>query len=138
MMRTRTARALRSLILLLGIATATASTVHPVRAAGGADTGSKGAQVYCYMRTAGNGHEVSWNAAYALIKRQGSGMFKPSPEHAAVMITEAVVNDPDGFPECGRHLGALFGGDQGDLDGALQGVAPDAAPMQGLDDRYTY
>ena len=43
-----------------------------------------------------------------LIKRQKSGMFKTSPEHAAVMITEAVVNDPGSYPECGRHLGDLF------------------------------
>ncbi|MEB3158404.1 MAG: DUF6554 family protein [Synechococcus sp.] len=68
----------------------------------------KGAQVYCYMRSNGNPHNVSWEAAYALIKRQKSGVFKTSPEHAAVMITEAVVNDPGTYPECGRYLGDLF------------------------------
>ena len=73
-----------------------------------AETGSKGAQVYCYMRANGNSHEVSWSAAYALIKRQGSGPFKTSPEHGAVMITEAVVNNPNTFPDCGRFLGDLF------------------------------
>ena len=31
--------------------------------------GAKGARVYCSMRSSGNSHEVSWTAAYALIKR---------------------------------------------------------------------
>ncbi len=53
---------------------------------------------------------MSWEAAYALIKRQKSGMFKTSPEHAAVMITEAVVEDPGSYPDCGQYLGDLFGG----------------------------
>ncbi len=60
----------------------------------GTDTEQKGAQVYCFMRSSGNAHNVSWNAAYALIKRQSHGLFKTSPEHASVMITEAVVKDP--------------------------------------------
>ena len=34
----------------------------------------KGAQIYCYMRSNGNNHNVSWEASYALIKRQGSGL----------------------------------------------------------------
>ena len=70
----------------------------------------KGARIYCFMRSSGNDHNVSWNAAYALIKRQGRSMFKTSPEHASVMITEAVVNDPGSYPDCGRYLGDLFGG----------------------------
>ena len=74
------------------------------------DTEQKGAQVYCFMRSSGNAHEVSWSAAYALIKRQSHGLFKTSPEHASVMITEAVVKDPGMFPDCGRYLGDLFGG----------------------------
>ena len=73
-------------------------------------TQSKGAKIYCFMRSSGNDHNVSWNAAYALIKRQGRSMFKTSPEHASVMITEAVVNDPGSYPDCGRYLGDLFGG----------------------------
>ena len=73
-------------------------------------TQSKGAKIYCFMRSSGNDHDVSWNAAYALIKRQGRSMFKTSPEHASVMITEAVVNDPGSYPDCGRYLGDLFGG----------------------------
>nr|WP_259736567.1 DUF6554 family protein [Synechococcus sp. CS-1329] len=76
------------------------------------DPGSKGAEVYCFMRKAGNNHEVSWTAAYALIKRQSASLFKTSPEHGAVMITEAVVKSPDAFPDCGRFLGALFGSEK--------------------------
>jgi hypothetical protein len=80
----------------------------PARAAEATSAGAKGAQVYCFMRANGNNHEVSWVAAYALIKRQGSSMFRTSPEHAAVMITEAVVENPTTFPDCGRYLGDLY------------------------------
>ena len=73
-----------------------------------AETGKKGAQIYCFMRNSGNNHQVSWDAAYAVIKRQNDKLFKTSPEHAAVMITEAVVQNPSVFPECGRYLGDLF------------------------------
>ena len=76
----------------------------------GETTQAKGARIYCFMRSSGNDHDVSWNAAYALIKRQGRSMFKTSPEHASVMITEAVVNEPGSYPDCGRYLGDLFGG----------------------------
>ncbi|MEA5442248.1 DUF6554 family protein [Cyanobium gracile] len=88
---------------------ATAGTAQSARAGNDIEgPGGKGAQVYCFMRNNGNVHEVSWTAAYALIKRQGSGMFKTSPEHAAVMITEAVVQNPGTFPDCGRFLGDLY------------------------------
>jgi len=71
--------------------------------------GVKGAQVYCFLRSSGNSHEVSWTAAYAVIKRQpNDSPFKPSPEHASVMITEAVVANPAAFPDCGRYLGSMF------------------------------
>lgn len=70
--------------------------------------GGKGAQVYCVMRNNGNIHEVSWAAAYALIKRQSASLFKTSPEHASVMITEAVVQNPGNYPDCARHLGDLY------------------------------
>ncbi|MFM9110700.1 MAG: DUF6554 family protein [Prochlorococcaceae cyanobacterium] len=73
-----------------------------------ATPGAKGARIYCFMRGNGSDHAVSWDAAYALIKRQGSSMFRTSPEHAAVMITEAVVDNPTAFPDCGRYLGDLF------------------------------
>lgn len=80
----------------------------PAQAAAGDGPGAKGAQVYCFMRNNGNDHAVSWKAAYALIKRQSASMFRTSPEHAAVMITEAVVNNPGTYPDCGRYLGDLY------------------------------
>ena len=87
---------------------ALSGVTSPLQAAGTGEM--KGAKVYCFMRSSGNDHKVSWNAAYAVIKRQRSGLFKTSPEHASVMITEAVVNDPGSFPDCGQFLGDLFGG----------------------------
>ena len=77
-------------------------------ASANAIAGAKGAQVYCFMRGTGNSHDVSWTAAYALIKRQSDSLFKTSPEHAAVMITEAVVQNPGSYPDCGQYLGSLF------------------------------
>ena len=87
---------------------ALSTMTSPLQAAGAGEV--KGAKIYCFMRSSGNNHKVSWNAAYAVIKRQRSGLFKTSPEHASVMITEAVVNDPGSFPDCGQFLGDLFGG----------------------------
>lgn len=93
-----------TLATALGLA---ATTMQPTRAQA-ESAGAKGAQIYCFMRTNGNGHAVSWNAAYALIKRQSASLFKTSPEHAAVMITEAVVSSPGTYPDCGRWLGDLY------------------------------
>jgi hypothetical protein len=76
-------------------------------------TAAKGSQIYCFMRSNGNSHSVSWEASYAVIKRQGNSLFKTSPEHASVMITEAVVNSPGNYPDCGRYLGDLFGASSG-------------------------
>ena len=101
---------IRSSLVLSAVALMGAvSSVTPAVQAG-EPTEEKGAKIYCFMRSSGNDHKVSWNAAYAVIKRQGSGMFKTSPEHASVMITESVVNDPGNFPDCGQFLGDLFGG----------------------------
>ena len=113
--------------------------------------GAKGAQVYCYMRNAGNSHEVSWAAAYALIKRQAGSMFRPSPEHSAVMITEAVVNNPGSFPDCGKYLGDLYTNTVNRQKQAAEGSSPgnattttggtpatSTAPAVGPRDRYTY
>lgn len=86
--------------------------------------GVKGAQVYCYMRSNGNSHEVSWTAAYSLIKRQSASMFKTSPTHAAVMITEAVVQNPSTFQDCGRYLGDLY-------SARLSAGSPSPAPADG-------
>jgi hypothetical protein len=93
-----------------GLALAALSAGPAVRAQGTVDNspGAKGAQVYCFMRNNGNSHEVSWAAAYALIKRQSASLFKTSPENGAVMITESVVQNPGAYPDCGRHLGDLY------------------------------
>jgi hypothetical protein len=85
-----------------------AQTAEINAAANNAGAGGKGAQIYCFMRNNGNNHQVSWDAAYAVIKRQNDKLFKTSPEHAAVMITEAVVQNPSVYPDCGRYLGDLF------------------------------
>ena len=61
------------------------------------EAGDKGAEIYCFMRKTGNSHNVSWKAAYERIKRQGNGLFKTSPKHAAVMMTESVVTAQDKF-----------------------------------------
>ena len=93
--------------------------------------GPKGAQVYCFMRSNGNNHSVSWSAAYALIKRQSAGMFRTSPEHAAVMITEAVVQNPGTFPDCGRFLGDLFS-----PAAPMTDLTPSSSPSTGSNGRY--
>lgn len=102
------------------------------------------------MRSNGNGHKVSWEAAYALIKRQKSGMFKTSPEHAAVMITEAVVKEPGTYPDCGKYLGDLFGSSQGSngpqstIDSRINTSVPSSSSNTTTssdwseDDRYSY
>jgi hypothetical protein len=86
----------------------TAGTVQVTEGTVMVTAGAKGAQMYCFMRASGNSHQVSWDAAYALIKRQSDSVFKTSPEHASVMIAEAVVQNPGKFPDCGRYLGDLF------------------------------
>ena len=119
--------------------------------------GAKGARVYCTMRSSGNSHDVSWTAAYALIKRQSASLFKTSPEHAAVMITEAVVNNPGSFPDCGKYLGDLYTNTvnrqkqaaEGSSTGttaattassgsATSNTAPASGSANGPRDRYTY
>jgi hypothetical protein len=94
--------------------------------------GAKGAQIYCYMRASGNSHAVSWSAAYALIKRQSASLFKTSPTHAAVMITEAVVQNPNTFPNCGRYLGDLYSthlpATSGERPGASEGSTAGGPP----------
>ena len=105
-------------------------------------TEDKGAKIYCYMRSSGNDHKVSWNAAYAVIKRQSRSMFKTSPEHASVMITEAVINDPGNFPDCGQFLGDLFGGNTQPATAATLGKSStiSESTIESTDDttRYSY
>ncbi len=105
-------------------------------------TEDKGAKIYCYMRSSGNDHKVSWNAAYAVIKRQSRSMFKTSSEHASVMITEAVINDPGNFPDCGQFLGDLFGGNTQPATAATLGKSTTIteSTIESTDDttRYSY
>ena len=98
----------------------------------------KGAQLYCYMRSSGNDHKVSWNAAYAFIKRQRAGLFKTSPEHASVMITEAVGNDPGNFPDCGQFLGDLCGGNTKPATAATLGKSTTITESTDDTTRYSY
>ena len=107
------ARLRQRLALLLSLAGLAGVGLAPTEAIAGIPEAVKGAKIYCFMRSSNNDHKVSWEAAYALIKRQKAGMFKTSPEHAAVMITEAVVEDPGSYPDCGQYLGDLFGGSKG-------------------------
>ena len=111
--------------LALGLLDPSQLLGRPAQAASGDTPGGKGAQVYCYMRVAGNSHEVSWIAAYALIKRQSASLFKTSPEHASVLITEAVVQNPTSFPECGKFLGSLY-----EKQAAAEAAAAAAATSQ--------
>lgn len=79
--------------------------------AGAEEPGEKGANVYCFMRSSGNNHSVSWDAAYQIVKRQKSSLFKTSPKHAAVMITETVVNNPEKYSDCGNYIGDMYAND---------------------------
>ncbi len=102
----------------------------------GSRSEEQGAKIYCFMRSSGNAHDVSWKAAYALIKRQGRGLFKTSPEHASVMITEAVVKDPGQFPDCGQYLGDLFGGATTASAASLGKTSKDTTSTTSSDDAY--
>jgi len=96
------------LLLLLALVSCLGAPSHAQAQNSNAETGKKGAQIYCFMRSNANSHQVSWDAAYAVIKRQGDQLFRTSPQHAAVLITESVVENPSEFPDCGRYLGDLF------------------------------
>ena len=116
----------------------------PVEAA--STDSKKGAEIYCFMRSKGNDHAVSFEASYALIKRQSSGVFKTSPEHAAVMITETVVEEPGSYPDCGQYLGDLFGGKTSKKSSSTSsestitssGSNSEASTDWDADDRYSY
>tara|TARA_Y100001968_G_C19391208_1_gene735688 strand:- start:774 stop:1178 length:405 start_codon:yes stop_codon:yes gene_type:complete len=102
----------------------------------GNSTGAKGAKIYCFMRNSGNTHEVSWQASYAVIKRQNNSLFKTSPKHAAVLITESVVQNPEKYENCGNYLGDLFGGEELIKEEAL--VESEAETKSAIDNRYNY
>jgi hypothetical protein len=127
-------------LLPLALLTCGALAMTAAQAADPAGTpGGKGAQVYCFMRSAGNSHDVSWAAAYALIKRQSASMFKTSPEHAAVMITEAVVQNPGSYPDCGKYLGSLYEKTAA-RDAAAAAPTPSSTPAKPASgsSRYSY
>ena len=126
-----------SLVLCTAALIGALGSVSPALQAAEA-TDEKGAKIYCYMRSSGNDHKVSWNAAYALIKRQGSSVFKTSPEHASVMITEAVVKDPGNFPDCGQFLGDLFGGNTQPATAATLGNSSSVTESADDTTRYSY
>ena len=141
------ARLRQRLALFVSLAGLAGLSLTPLDAiAAGTTEAIKGAKIYCFMRSSNNDHQVSWEAAYALIKRQKSGIFKTSPEHAAVMITEAVVEDPGSYPNCGQYLGDLFGGSTGSeksLDSVLNSTdSSDSNSFNSSnssdDDRYSY
>ncbi len=110
--------------------------------AGPTEIGEKGANVYCFMRSTGNKHEVSWDAAYQMIKRQKSSLFKTSPKHGAVMITETVVQNPEKYKDCGRYLGDLYSpNDINIVDKVEAEVPPDTSANPSelkKGDRYSY
>ena len=100
------------------------------------EAGDKGAEIYCFMREAGNSHGVSWKAAYERIKRQGNGLLKTSPKHAAVLMTESVVTGGNKYKSCAKYLGALYGGSEvvgKDFDAGLSNESSTSD-----DDRYSY
>ena len=101
------------------------------------------------MRNNGNNHEVSWDAAYSLMKRQTNNLFKTSPKHAAVMIVESVVQNPNDYDNCGTYLGDLFGNETVSSPIESEQFASDAEKIEienGLEsktkshvkDRYNY
>jgi len=105
------------------------------------EIGDKGASVYCFMRNSGNNHPVSWDAAYQIIKRQKSSLFKTSPKHAAVMITETVVQNPGKYQNCGPFIGDLFtppNEDQYPIQEEIVSEEPEIPSELKKGDRYSY
>ena len=72
---------------------------------------TNGADIYCFMRNGGNTHEPSWQAAYQFIKNKKQGLFKTSPNQAASLIVEEVVQDPTKYEDCINYLGDLYTSD---------------------------
>ena len=106
------------------------------------DIGNKGATVYCFMRNTGNSHKVSWDASYEIIKRQKSSFFKTSPKHAAVMIIETVVQNPEQYKNCGNYLGDLFSPEnsnpiQEEMPAETEPSEPNPSKVK-KGDRYSY
>ena len=77
---------------------------------------TNGADIYCFMRTGGNTHEPSWQAAYQFIKSKQQGLFKISPKQAASLIVEEVVQDPMKYEDCINYLGDLYTGESTSIE----------------------
>ena len=92
---------LKKIILTLGIFTPFSLLTAKVYAS------SFGAEIFCTMRSGGNDHESSWEAAYTYIKKQKGGIFKVSPKQAASQITESVIRDRETFSYCVEYLDKL-------------------------------
>ncbi|WP_269614392.1 DUF6554 family protein [Prochlorococcus marinus] len=69
---------------------------------------TNGADIYCFMRSGGNTHEPSWQAAYEFIKNKKQGLFKTSPKQAASLIVEEVVQNPTKYEDCISYMGDLY------------------------------
>ena len=91
----------KKLVLTLGIFTPLFLTTSMVNA------GSFGAEIFCTMRSGGNDHESSWDAAYTYIKKQKGGFFKVSPKQAASQITESVIREREKYSYCVEYLDNL-------------------------------
>ena len=72
------------------------------------EAGIKAAQTYCYMRSNGNYHDDSWNAAYEIYKRNSKNIYKVNPKEMASEVIEIVVHNPNVFSNCGQFLGDLY------------------------------
>ena len=93
-----------------------------------------GAQIYCVMRDGGNEHEPSWQAAYEAIKHNKAGLFKTSPKHAAVMIVDAVVRDPEKYEGCIGYLGDIYPSNENKDNNFNESEKSEETP----EDRYSY
>ena len=70
---------------------AQAQTAEANTAAALAGAGGKGAQIYCFMRNSDNNHQVSWDAAYAVIKRQNDKLSLTWFVVAEGMVNNAIT-----------------------------------------------
>ena len=109
---------------------------------------TNGADIYCFMRTGGNTHEPSWEAAYEFIKNRKQGLFKTSPKQAASLIVEEVVQNPVKYEDCINYLGDLFKGKSSSIgindnneagkEGSSSNEATNKSPKGKYLDRYNY
>ena len=109
---------------------------------------TNGADIYCFMRSGGNTHEPSWQAAYQFIKSKQQGFFKTSPKQAASLIVEEVVQNPNKYEDCINYLGDLYTGNsssknvsrQNELEKEVNSLSgtKEKTPKGKYIDRYDY